>query len=221
MTDSPAEPRHPEPRWHRRKEARPVEILDAAMQEFSTRGFAAARLEDIARRAGCTKGTIFLYFQNKEELFKALVRHSVLPALEQAESLAERHEGSWSELLEALMRSRWEMMVNSKVGAVPKLLFADAGNFPELSRFYMQEIVARSHALIERVLRAGIESGEFRQHDTVAVARVAMAPLIIASLWKNSFRSQDVGIDIERYFANALDLLLHGIARGQAEGDRT
>ena len=222
MSETPAERGPAEPRWHRRKEARPVEILDAALLEFAARGFAAARLEDIAHRAGCTKGTIFLYFENKEELFKALVRHTALPAIEQSESLADRHEGSSADLLRALMHSRWDMMVNSSMSAMPKLLFSEAGNFPELSRFYMQEIVARSHGLIDRVLRAGVESGEFRSDlDTHATTRVAMAPLLVASLWKHSFEAQDVGIDLERYFNAALDLLLHGIARTQAGGDRS
>jgi len=220
MVQNPAEREHAEPRWHRRKDDRPIEILDAALHEFSTRGFSAARLEDIARRAGCTKGTIFLYFANKEELFKALVRHAVVPAIEQSESLAERHEGSCADLLRVLMRSRWEMMVNSPVGAMPKLLFAEAGNFPEISRFYMQEIVARSQALIERVIRSGIESGEFRDVDAPAVTRVAMAPLLVASLWKHSFENQEIGIEPEHYFAAALDLLVSGIVRTQSGGVR-
>src|SRR5512140_100777 len=94
-----------QPRWHRRKEARPAEILDAALQEFLAHGFAAARLEDIAKRAGCTKGTIFLYFASKEELFKAIVREHLVPVIEHAEEKVERHEGPAAELLRELVRS--------------------------------------------------------------------------------------------------------------------
>src|SRR5437016_10730357 len=95
------------PRWHRRKQARPSEILDAAKSEFVERGFAAARLEDIARRAGVTKGTVYLYFESKEALFKAMATQAVIPAVEASEELARTHRGSPRELVERLLRMRW------------------------------------------------------------------------------------------------------------------
>src|SRR5437879_2411862 len=101
----------PAPRWHRRKEDRPAELLEAALTEFVSRGFAATRLEDVARRAGCTKGTIFLYFANKEELFKALVRQTVLPRIQEAEAMVEQHRGSQRDLLIRLLRARWDVIV--------------------------------------------------------------------------------------------------------------
>jgi len=216
----PAHPEreHSEPRWHRRKEERPAEILDAALTEFVARGYSATRLEDVARRAGCTKGTIFLYFANKEELFKALVRQTVLPRIQQAEAMVEQHQGSYSDLLQKLMRSRWEAVVNSRASCLPKLLFAEAKNFPELARFHFEEVVSRHQALVERVLNAGIAAGEFREHDAESVARIAAAPLLLASLWKHSFEPHAVvHIDPERFFEASLDLLLRGIAR-TAEG---
>jgi AcrR family transcriptional regulator len=207
-----------EPRWHRRKEERPAEILDAALTEFVARGFAATRLEDVARRAGCTKGTIFLYFANKEELFKALVRQTVLPRIQQAELLVEQHEGSYRDLLEQLMRTRWEAVVNSRASCIPKLMFAEAGNFPELAKFHFDEVVSRSQAVIERVLRAGMAAGEFRELDAASVARVAVSPLLMAAMWKHSFEPHAVvHIDPDRFFEASLELLLRGIAR-TAEG---
>jgi AcrR family transcriptional regulator len=209
-----------EPRWHRRKEERPAEILDAALHEFAARGYAAARLDDIAHRAGCTKGTIFLYFANKEELFKALVRDVVLPGIEQAEALAEKHEGTSMELLRELMKARWRMMVDSRSSALPKLMFTEAGTFPELARFYIEEVGARGHAVVNRVLRQGIERGEFRDVDTEMVAKVASAPLLVAALWKHSFQPHcNVALDSERYFDAALDLLLAGLAAPAAGGN--
>ena len=214
MTRPHAPNEHAEPRWHRRKEERPAEILDAALQEFVSRGFAATRLEDMARRAGCTKGTIFLYFANKEELFKALVRQTVLPRIQQAETLVEQHQGSNRDLLAQLIRARWEAVVNSRTSGLPKLMFAEAGNFPELAKFHFDEVVSRSQALIERVLRAGIAAGEFREHDAESVARVAVSPLLMAAMWKHSFEPHAVvHIDPERFFEASLDLLLRGIAR--------
>ncbi len=212
---------HPEPRWHRRKEDRPAEILDAALHEFVSRGFAATRLEDIAKRAGCTKGTIFLYFASKEELLKALVRENVLPRIQDAEALVERHEGTYRELLEKLLRARWDTIVNTRLSGLPKLMFAEAGNFPELAQFHYDEIIARSHALISRVLRAGIERGEFREHDVDSVARLAITPILVASLWKHSYAHlPHTNIDRERYFDAALDVLMRGIARQPDGGTR-
>ena len=211
-----------EPRWHRRKEERPAEILDAALQEFVTRGYAATRLEDVARRAGCTKGTIFLYFPNKEELFKAMVRQIVVPSILQHELLAEQHQGSSRELLVRLMHQRWDLLVDSPSSALPKLMFAEAGQFPELARFYVDEVGVRSHALFSRVLREGIARGEFREMDTEATAKVMMAPLLVAALWKHSFEPHcHVQIDQTRYFEASLDLLLSGIARPADGGIRS
>lgn len=210
---------HSEPRWHRRKEARPTEILDAALEEFGARGFAAARLEDIARRAGCTKGTIFLYFQGKEDLLKALTRHVVVPRLELAEQIVEQHEGGMRDLLEKLLRSRWDSMTNTAVSRMPKLIFAEAGNFPDLARFYHQEVIARSHALVERVLRAGIERGEFRDMDVTNVARAAVAPILMGAMWKHSFAPHMPEVnDMQPFFETSLDLLLRGIARAPITG---
>jgi AcrR family transcriptional regulator len=202
------------PRWQRRKEARPAEILEAAIPEFVSRGYAATRLEDVARRAGCTKGTIFLYFPSKAELFKALVRQTVLPRIQQAEEMVEQHRGTYRELLVQLLRARWDAIVNSPMSGLPKLMFAEAGNFPELARFHFDEIITRSQAIIQGVLRAGIDAGEFREHDTESVARLACSPMIMAALWKHSFGPHaSTYIDPDRYLETSLELLLRGIAR--------
>jgi AcrR family transcriptional regulator len=209
-----------EPRWHRRKEERPAEILDAALHEFTARGYAAARLDDIAHRAGCTKGTIFLYFANKEELFKALVRDVVLPGIEQLEALVENHEGTSLELVRQIMKVRWTLMVESRSSALPKLMFTEAGTFPELARFYIDEVGTRGHAMMIRALRDGIARGEFREVDVEMVAKVASAPLLVAAMWKHSFQPHcNVALDSERYFDAALDLLLAGLAAPAAGGN--
>jgi len=203
------------PRWQRRKEARPAEILDAALDEFVTRGFAAARLEDIGKRAGCTKGTIFVYFDSKQELFKAVVRANVLPLIAHAESLAEHHDGPVRDLLVQILRSRWESVVNSRLSGLPKLIFSEAGSFPDLARFYLDEVIGRGHAVIVRVLRAGVASGEFREGlDVDYLARIAASPMLVAALWKHSFQPHaEHEIDPRTYFETWLDLLLSGIAR--------
>lgn len=208
-----------EPRWHRRKEDRPAEILEAALVEFGSKGFAAARLDDIAKRAGCTKGTIFLYFANKEELLMAIARQFVVPRLEMAEQIVESHQGTMRELLEKLIRARWDAIACSNISMLPKLIFSEAANFPELARIYHSEIIARSHGLIERVLREGVTRGEFREMDVSNVARAAVAPVLMAALWKHTFALHlDNAHEISPFFETSLDLLLRGIARTETTG---
>jgi len=219
VTKSAPTSKHAEPRWQRRKEARPAEILDAALEEFLAHGFTAARLEDIAHRAGCTKGTIFLYFENKEELFKAIVREHLVPAIQRAEERAETHGGSSRELLRELVHSRWDMMVHSPLSGVPKLVLSEAGQFPDLVRYFHDEIIVRSHALFARVLRTGVERGEFRDLDVDYVTKALMAPLIVAALWKHSIQPYITQrMDTEKYFDTSLDMLLDGLAAPAAGG---
>ncbi len=207
------------PRWHRRKETRPAEILDAALEEFVARGFAATRLEDIAKRAGCTKGTIFLYFPNKGELFKAMVREHVLPRIREAEQSVEGHGGPVRDLLADVLRARWDGLYHSKLSGLPKLMFAEAGNFPELARFYHDEVVSRSQAVVKRILELGIQRGEFRDLDVHTTALVMVSPMLMASLWRHSFAhcAPDYA-DAQAFFDTALDFLLRGLARETSPG---
>ena len=203
------------PRWRRRKAARPAEILVAALDSFVDQGYEASRLEDIARKAGCTKGTIFLYYASKAELFKAAVREAMGPMLLAAEQTVEGHRGGARELLEALLRQRWQAMTHTRLSGIPKLMFTEGGKFPELARFYHDEIIERSHVLLTRVLELGVEGGEFRPMDTANVARVSIAPILLAAVWRHSFAAVvERQIEPEPYFETALDLLLRGIARG-------
>src|ERR1700730_16226294 len=147
----------PKPRWRRRKNARPEEILTAALEVFADRGFAATKLEDVARRAGVTKGTIYLYFENKEALFKALIRQTIVPVLAQGEALAQSFTGSARELFEQLVREYWRLVGETSLSGIPRLMIAEAVNFPELARFYYEEVVTRGHRLMAGVLERGIK----------------------------------------------------------------
>lgn len=202
----------PTPR-RRRKEARPAEILAAALDSFVERGYEGSRLEDIAHRAGCTKGTVFLYYESKAELFKAAVRQTMLPMLQAAEQTVEGHRGSSRELLEGLLRQRWQAMNHTRLAGLPKLMLAEASLFPELARFYHDEIIERSHALLRRVLDLGVERGEFAPMDTANVARVSIAPILLAAVWRHSFAPVvEHPIDSEAFFESALSVLFRGIA---------
>src|SRR2546425_10611224 len=131
------------PRWRRRKNARPEEIISAALEVFADRGFAATKLEDVARRAGVTKGTIYLYFENKEALFKALVRETIVPVIEQGEALAKSFTGSARDLFERLVREYLRLVGETSLASIPRLMIAEARNYPELGRFYYDDVVAR------------------------------------------------------------------------------
>lgn len=201
------------PRWRRRKEARPGEILTAALDTFVERGYESARLEDIARRAGCTKGTIFLYYESKAELFKAAMRDVMLPLLQDFERTIDEHQGSCRELLEKLLRLRWERATASRLSGLAKLLFAETGKYPDLATFYYQEIHRPAQAGLRRVLDLGVQRGEFRDLDSGHVARVLISPIVFAGIWRHSFGPVvDSAVDSDEYFKTTLDILFGGIS---------
>jgi len=206
--------RKPQPRWQRRKTARPGEIVAAALAVFVERGYEATKLEDVARRAGVTKGTIYLYFDGKEALFKAVVRETIVPVIAQGEALAQSFTGSARELLERLVREYWRLVGETALAGIPKLMMAEAATFPELTRFYYDEVVTRGHRLMAGVIERGIKNGEFRQVDVKIAAKLAMSPLMHAVVVRRAFAScMPEGFDVRRYLDTHIDLYLHGIAK--------
>ena len=197
-------------RWRRRKGARPAEIMAAALECFRHRGFAATRLEDVAARAGVTKGTIYLYYPSKEDLFKAVVRGAVAQNLDQLESLLAEPIPA-RVLLERLL-TIWEAFVASPASVIPKLVIAEAGNFPELARFYLDTVAHRGINLIATILRRGIEHGEFRRVDVDHVVFCVIGPMLFTALWKHSLGPHDDRpMDAPSVLRAHLDLLLHGL----------
>lgn len=201
------------PRWQRRKEARPAEIVSAALQVFVERGYAATRLEEVARRAGVTKGTVYLYFDSKEALFKAVVRETIVPSIARFEEFAKAHTGPARELFLELITGWWRLIGESQVSGIPKLMLAEAVNFPELARFYYDEVVSRGHRLVASVLERGIASGEFRQVDVPSAVRLVIAPLLHAAYWRHSFAlCMREPFDVAKYIESHADIFLNGIA---------
>ena len=200
------------PRWQRRKAARPAEIVTAALEVFVQRGFAAARLEEVARRAGVTKGTLYLYFKSKEALFKAVVRETIVPVIAQGEALAQSFTGTARELVERLVREYWRLVGETELAGIPKLMMAEAATFPQLTRFYYEEVVTRGHRLMAGVIERGIKSGEFRKVDVATAAKLAMSPLMHATVARRAFAScMPEGFDVATYLDTHIDLYLHGI----------
>jgi AcrR family transcriptional regulator len=201
------------PRWQRRKDARPEEIIRAALEVFADRGFAATKLEDVARRAGVTKGTIYLYFENKEALFKALIRQTIVPVIAQGEAIAQAFTGSARDLFERLVREYWRLVGETSLSSIPRLMIAEAGNFPQLARFYYEEVITRGHRLMEGVLERGIKAGEFKKVDLAVATKLAMSPLLHAVVARKAFAAcMPEGFDVSSYLDTHIDLFLHGIS---------
>jgi AcrR family transcriptional regulator len=150
------------PRWQRRPEARPEEILDAAREVFSEYGYAGAKLEDVARRAGVSKGTVYLYFDSKETLFREMVRAKVVAALAQAEAVVRDHQGPCRELLVLVVTGMYRRMRQEQMVGLSRVVLAELRNFPELAKFYFDEVILRARHLVNEVLARGVASGEFR-----------------------------------------------------------
>jgi AcrR family transcriptional regulator len=178
-----AVPHSTEPRWRRLPEERPRQILTAALEVFGERGLAAARLDDIAKRAGVSKGTIYLYFPNKEELFREMVRYLVVSNLEESERSVNASSASATATLTEFMRKYWERIRGPQFGPLFRLIHAEIHNFPDLASFYGQEVVARSQRLIAGILQRGIDRGEFRPIDPFVAARMLSAPFVMHGLW--------------------------------------
>ena len=157
--------------------------MKAALTEFGERGLAAARLDDIAKRAGLSKGTIYLYFPNKEELFREMVRSTVVSHIEESERQIGEMSGTATETLTAFMRRYWAFIRSSQFASLFRLIHAEIHNYPDLARFYAEEVVTRSHRLIASIISRGVETGEFRSVDPMVAARMLTAPFVIHGLW--------------------------------------
>ncbi len=213
MRTATKRPKPAKPRWRRRKDARPEEIVSAALEVFADRGFAATKLEDIARRAGVTKGTIYLYFDSKEALFKALIRQTIVPVIAQGEAVAQSFTGSARELFERLVREYWRLVGETSLVGIPKLMMAEANNFPELARFYYDEVVTRGHRLMAGVIQRGVKAGEFRPVNVMLAAKLAMSPLMHAVIARKAFSAcMPEGFDVDSYLNTHIDLYLNGIS---------
>lgn len=199
-------------RWTRRKEARPAELISAALDLFVEKGFSATRLEDVAGRAGVSKGTLYLYFPSKEDLFKAVVRGGIVPAIERAEKLVDEHRGSSDVLIRNLVKGWWKSVGSTRLGGIPKLMISESRNFPELTQFYYREVISRGHRLVAAAVQRGIDAGEFRPVDVNYVRRLVIAPLWLLTVWRFSFEyCESHKLDPLTYLDSHLDLILRGL----------
>ena len=199
-------------RWQRRKDARPPEILDAALAVFAQKGFAATRLDDIAAKAGITKGTIYLYFDSKQALFEALARQSIGAQLEQIAAHLTAFPGTSAELLRFVLTTMGRFAMTSDRVVLPRLVLAEAANFPELAQFWRNEIIDRGMALLGGIIERGIARGEFRKVEPQHAVRLCVAPILMILLWRTTFAQFDAApYDYQGLIDTHLQTLLKGL----------
>jgi AcrR family transcriptional regulator len=200
------------PRWERRKEARPQELLAAALDLFVERGFASTRLEDVAKRAGVSKGTLYLYFENKDELFKAVVRNTIVPVIGAAEGSIASDQCHSEALLRSVMLSWWERVGATKASGIIKLVMAESNNFPELACFYQDEVINRGTKMISSLLERAVERGEFRPMNVTVMTQVLVAPMLMLITWKHSVGPcERAELDPGSFLQTFLDMALYGL----------
>jgi AcrR family transcriptional regulator len=207
-----------EPRWRRRKEARPGEIAAAALAVFAEKGVAAARLDDIAARAGVSKGALYLYFETKQDLFAAVVRDAISPNLAAVEVAAGAINLPFAVIIRALIEQAAEMMTVSPVGPVAKMVIAESRNFPELARVWHDEVVARMLGVLTGLIERAQAKGEVRPGDARFHALALIGPLLMGVLWREVLTPVGAApLDLRALARQHVDTILAGLL---AEGGR-
>lgn len=182
------------------------------MQTFVERGYAATRLEEVARRAGVSKGTLYLYYNNKEALFQAAVRENLTPVIIAAEQRVADHHGAALMLLEELYR-RWAAnLMDPVLGGLCKLIIAEAGNFPDTARLYVEEVVLRVRGIFRRVVERAMAEGEMRRLPPEDVVRELMTPILFLSVWRHSLAAYEPRpLNTEQFLENHWDMCMRGL----------
>ncbi len=172
---------------------RPKEILEAALELFVEKGFAATRLDDVAARAGLSKAAIYLYFDDKTALLQAVIRQIVSVNLEMVEALQRAHHGPVAELLPRILEFMAARVEDTPMPSIAKLVISESRAFPEIGRFYLDEVISRGIGLFESLIAKGIAQGEFRKVDPMLTVRSLVGPMLLAVLWKTVF--EPIGAD--------------------------
>jgi AcrR family transcriptional regulator len=215
--------RSAQPKWRRRPEHRPQQIIEAALEVFGEQGLANARLQDIAARAGVSKGTIYLYFPNKEELFREVIRQTAVAAIESGEKTLP--QGTPTRQLCAAMRGYWKFVRTPAFRTLHRLVLGELHHFPDLAQFYADEVVSRGLRLLGGIIRRGTEAGEFREIDPTTAARMLVALTVMNGVWSD----QRTGVPLlchkkdEEVFQELAQFYLHSLtnsegASAQADG---
>ncbi len=200
------------PRWRRRAADRPREILDAALTVFVEKGFAATRLDDVAVAAGISKGLLYRYFDNKAELFKEVIRQTLVTTIRDVGDRA-RASASAVAALDMFLEQMIAIAIDARRSAIPKLVISESGSFPELAVFYLAEVIGPGLQQLAGLVGRGVESGELRKVNPELAAKSIIAPLLLSVIWRHTFARYDSKrFDPDALIRQHRDILLHGLA---------
>lgn len=202
-----------EPKFRRRKDERPAEIVAAALEVFAEKGFAAARLDEIARRAGVSKGAVYLYFETKEDIFRAVVVQAIAPNVGAVRAMIAAHPGPLPDLLRSVAARMGQVIETTPIGGVLKMVVGEARNFPEIARVWHDELVSQALGALAGAIAAAQDRGEVRPGDPRAYALQLISPILVAVLWRETF--VPVGaepFDLRALLAQHVDTILGGMA---------
>lgn len=195
-----------QPRYQRRKEERPQEITEAAFQAFSEKGYAATRVEEVAQRAGVSKGLLYLYFKTKEELFKAVIKSVVIRRVDALVAALENTELSSEDFLRGPLLEFMKSVPGSPVAVVIRLMISEGHRHPDLVDYYWENVVSKGLAAISRFIDRGVQRGEFRATAVSELPQLLLAPVMLAVVWRILFARRD--LDTDRLIATHIDMIL-------------
>lgn len=195
-----------------RKEDRPAEILEAGFREFAEKGFDAARLDNVAMRAGVAKGTLYLYFDSKEALFEAAVRARIIPVLDRAVRLVDFYPGPTRFLLRMMFKMMYRRLAQDDVRTIMRIIISEGSRFPALTEFYYREFIAKIVVVLGKIVERGIKRGELRDGPATRLPPVLIAPGIMAAIWHMTFQPYHP-IAFDQFLEAHVDLIMNGIGR--------
>lgn len=199
------------PGTSRRKDQRPQEITEAAFAEFADNGYADAKLESVAQRAGISKALVLVYFKSKQALFKAVIRAAIAPRIEKLDSALDTYEGSAAEFLRGPLIDAGCQALKGPLKPILRLLIAEGPKHPDLTEYYHGEVVAKGLRMLGRLIELGERNGEFRRTELSSTPQLIVAPMIMTAVWQILFQKY-APLDTERVLRLHMDLLLAGIS---------
>jgi AcrR family transcriptional regulator len=200
----------PEPRFRRRKEDRPAEITKAALTEFSRKGYDAARIDDVAKRAGVSKGLLYLYFRTKEELFKAVVRSFISPRIQALEDAVRDTQLSAEDFLRGPFLEFAKQLPKSPARVLVRLVIAEGPKYPDLTAFYWDNVVSHGLKAIRQLIARGVANGEFRKSALDEFPQLLVTPVLFSVVWTSVFSKQSA-LDTDRFIESHLNIILTGL----------
>lgn len=201
------------PQRRRRKTARPAEIVDAAFASFTEHGYAGTKLDAVAKRAGIAKGTVYLYFDTKQDLFEAVIRKEVSSVIGDVEAMVDGYDGPSENLLRQIITHAYTNIVLSDTRYLLRIIIGEGQQFPELRELYYESSIKQATALIGKIMQRGLDRGEFRDGPMTRNPQLLMSPCIMAAIWSMTFDTFEP-LDIDHYMAGHIDLMLNGLLAG-------